>query len=173
MSGNGGSWWGEGFHVWQCSTYNHNQYFANDWPAQHGANVYSHFSGYVQYAGWAQGEWYTLGRIVIVRNGPWSSLSAHLNGWGPGISKGVWVDAPWDVIGYAGNTDGGAGYNWAPHIHSRVTKNESYTASGMPYGGYAVHPRAFRCYACTDADEVTSDGRKWYTSFYKDRWMKY
>lgn len=173
MSGNGGSWWGEGFHVWQCRADYHNQYFANDWPLQFGANVYSHFSGYVKYAGWAQGGHYTLGRIVIVRTGKWSSLSAHLNGWGPGISNGVWVDAYWDVIGYAGNSDGGAGYNWDPHLHSRVTHGELYNGYGMPYGGVAVKPRAFRCYACTDQDETTSDGRKWYTSFYRDRWMKY
>lgn len=173
MSGNGGSWWGEGFHVWQCRTDIHNQYFANDWPLQFGANVYAHFSGYVKYAGWAQGGHYTLGRIVIVRTGKWSSLSAHLNGWGPGISNGVWVDAYWDVIGYAGNSDGGAGYNWDPHLHSRVTHGEFYNGSGMPYGGVAVKPRAFRCFYCTDQDETTSDGRKWYTSFYRDRWMKY
>lgn len=173
MSGNGGSWWGEGFHVWQCRTDFHNQYFANDWPLQFGANVYSHFSGYVKYAGWAQGGHYTLGRIVIVRTGKWSSLSAHLRGWGPGISAGVWVDAYWDVIGYAGNSDGGAGYGWAPHLHSRVTHGESYNGSGMPYGGVAVKPRAFRCFQCTDHDETTADGRRWYTSFHRDRWMRY
>ncbi|MFP2926205.1 M23 family metallopeptidase [Pyxidicoccus sp. 3LG] len=172
MSGNGGSWWGQGFHV-SCADPNyHNQNFANDWPLQFGANVYSHFSGTVRYAGWAKGGHYTLGRIVIVRHGPWSSLSAHLNGWGPGITEGASVDAFSTVIGYAGNSDGGAGYNWAPHLHSRVTKNENYNASGMPYGGVAVKPRAFRCYDCTDFDEKTADGRKWYTNFFQNRWMR-
>ena len=172
MSGNGGSWWGEGFHVWMCRADYHNQYFANDWPLDFGDNVYARYSGYVKYAGWAKGEHYTLGRIVIVRNGKWSTLSAHLNGIASGISAGVWVDAYWDVVGYAGNSDGGAGYNWDPHLHSRVTYGESYTGGGMPYGGQAVKPRAFRCFACTDQDETTSDGRKWYTVFYRDRWMK-
>ncbi len=172
MSGNGGSWWGEGFHVSCSDPSYHNQYFANDWPLQFGANVYSHFSGTVRYAGWAKGGHYTLGRIVIVKNGAWSSLSAHLNGWGPGISAGASVNAFSTIIGYAGNSDGGAGYNWAPHLHSRVTKNESYTAAGMPYGGVAVQPRAFRCYDCTDFDEKTADGRKWYTNFYRARWMR-
>lgn len=172
MSGNGGSWWGEGFHVSCGDPGYHNQHFANDWPLQFGANVYSHFSGTVRYAGWAKGGHSTLGRIVIVKSGAWSSLSAHLNGWGPGIQAGASVNAFSTVIGYAGNSDGGAGYNWAPHLHSRVTKNESYTAAGMPYGGVAVKPRAFRCYHCTDFDERTADGRKWYTSFYKGRWMR-
>lgn len=172
MSGNGGSWWGEGFHT-RCADPNfHNQNYANDWPLQFGANVYSHFSGTVRYAGWAKGGHSTLGRIVIVRHNGWSSLSAHLNGWGPGISAGASVDAFNTVIGYAGNSDGGAGYNWAPHLHSRVTKNEVYNSSGMPYGGTAVMPRAFRCYDCTDWDEKTPDGRKWYTSFYRARWMR-
>ncbi|MFP2905404.1 M23 family metallopeptidase [Pyxidicoccus sp. 3LFB2] len=172
MSGNGGSWWGSGFHV-SCSDPNyHNQYFANDWPLQFGANVYSHFSGTVRYAGWAKGGHYTLGRIVIVKHNAWSSLSAHLNGWGPGIQAGANVNAFSTVIGYAGNSDGGAGYNWAPHLHSRVTKNENYTAAGMPFGGDAVKPRAFRCYHCTDFDEKTADGRKWYTNFYQNRWMR-
>jgi hypothetical protein len=172
MSGNGGSWWGEGFHLSCNDPYYHNQNYANDWPLQFGANVYSHFSGTVQYAGWAQGGHYTLGRIVIVRNGAWSSLSAHLNGWGSGITKGASVDAYSKVIGYAGNSDGGAGYGWAPHLHSRVTKNETYNGYGMPIGGVTVMPRAFRCYACTDFDEKTPDGRKWYTNFYRDRWMQ-
>jgi hypothetical protein len=83
------------------------------------------------------------------------------------------VDAYSDVIGYAGNSDGGAGYGWAPHLHSRVTWGESYNGWGMPYGGHSVQPRAFRCYACTDHDETTPDGRKWYTYFYWDRWMRY
>ncbi len=173
MSGNGGSWWGEGFHVSCADSYYHNQQYANDWPLQFGANVYSHFSGYVKYAGWARGGHYTLGRIVIVRNGRWSSLSAHLNGFGAGIAAGVWINAPKTVIGYAGNSDGGAGYGWAPHLHSRVTSGETYNGYGMPIGGYAVMPRAFRCYGCTDFDEKTPDGRKWYTQFYKNRWMKY
>ena len=170
----GGSFWGQGFHKYCASPNYHNQYFANDWALQFGANVYSHFSGTVQYAGWATGGWRTLGRIVIVRRGKWSSLSAHLNGWGPGIYKGASVNAPWTVIGYAGNTDGGTGYNWIPHLHSRVTWGERYTAAGMPFGGESVQPRAFRCYACTraQADEVTPDGRKWYTNFYKGRWMR-
>jgi hypothetical protein len=172
MSGNGGSWWGEGFHISCNDPYYHNQYYANDWPLQFGANVYSHFSGTVRYAGWAQGAHYTLGRIVIVRSGAWSSLSAHLNGWGPGISAGASVDAFNTVIGYAGNSDGGAGYGWAPHLHSRVTQNETYNSYGMPIGGVTVMPRAFRCYDCTDFDEKTTDGRKWYTNFYRDRWMR-
>jgi hypothetical protein len=172
MSGNGGSWWGEGFHVSCDDPYYHNQYFANDWPLQFGANVYSPFSGTVRYAGWAQGGHYTLGRIVIIRNGAWGTLAAHLNGWGSGISAGAWVDAYSKVIGFAGNSDGGAGYNWAPHLHSRVTYNETYNGYGMPIGGKTVRPRAWRCFNCTDFDEKTADGRKWYTNFYKDRWMR-
>jgi murein DD-endopeptidase MepM/ murein hydrolase activator NlpD len=172
MSGNGGSWWGQGFHVSCSDPYYHNQHFANDWPLQFGANVYSPFSGTVRYAGWAQGGHYTLGRIVIIRNGAWGTLAAHLRGWGPGISAGVWVDAYWDVIGYAGNSDGGAGYNWAPHLHNRVTYKETYSGNGMPIGGQTVKPRAWRCFNCTDHDEKTADGRKWYTNFYKDRWMR-
>ncbi len=172
MSGNGGSWWGQGFHVSCSDKYYHNQFYANDWPLQFGANVYSHFSGTVKYAGWAQGGHYTLGRIVIVRKNGYSSLSAHLQGIPNGISPGKSVNAYSTIIGFAGNSDGGAGYNWAPHLHSRVTYNETYNAKNMPIGGHTVKPRAIRCYKCTNFDDKTADGRRWYTKFFKGRKMR-
>lgn len=74
------------------------------------------------------------------------------------------------VIGYAGSTGG----NWAPHLHARVSYNESLTANGQPYGGETVRPNRLRCFACTDYDvAASSGGGGYYTSFYHGRWMLY
>jgi murein DD-endopeptidase MepM/ murein hydrolase activator NlpD len=172
MSGNGGSWWGYGYHTGFCDAYYSNQYYANDWPAQVGANAYAAFSGYVEYTGWTTDGFATLGIIVVVRNGYYRSLVAHLSSLASGLSWGKWIDGYWTVVGYAGSTGG----NWAPHLHARVNYNESLTANGQPYGGETVGPSYLRCFACTSSYydvAASSGGGGYYTNFYQGRWMIY
>jgi murein DD-endopeptidase MepM/ murein hydrolase activator NlpD len=170
MSGNGGSWWGQGYHVNLCSSAWSSQHYANDWPAQYGANAYAAFSGYVEWAGWGTDGFTTLGRYVVVRNGYYRSLTAHLNSIASGITWGKWIDGYWTVIGYAGSTGG----DWAPHLHARVSYGESLTYNGQPYAGESVRPSYLRCFACTDYDVKASSGTGgYYTSYWHGRWMKY
>lgn len=183
MSGNYGSWWGQGYHVRKCSSLYLNQYYANDWPVHRGGNVYSALEGKVEWAGWDYYDsegYYTLGNYVVVRNGYYRAIMAHLNSipswvtWGANV---VWSD----VIGYAGKTGG----PWDEHVHSRVSYNESLTRMGQPYGGNTVWPTRLYCYDCrkTDGgdangngdgqyDGVTSSGWKFYNRFYHGRWMR-
>lgn len=183
MSGNGGSWWGQNYHVNKCDPNHLNQYYANDWPAHKYANVYSGLVGTVEWAGWdyynSEG-YYTLGNYVVVRNGYYRVLMAHLTSIASGITWGASVGAS-TVIGYAGNTGG----PWDEHIHARVAYNESLTYNGEPYGGNTVWPTRLRCYYCRSTDAGASDGyadgqydliltngAKYYTRFYYGRWMK-
>ena len=168
MSGNGGSWWGTGYHTRRCDPYYANQHYANDWPAQRGANAYSAFSGTVEWAGWGTGGFRTLGLYVVVRNGNYRSLTAHLTSLKRGIAKGKQINGYWDVIGFAGSTGG----NWAPHLHARVSYGEKLS-NGQPYGGQSVKPRALRCFACTNPDKNASGNGGWFTNFYHGRYMKY
>ncbi|MBA2237542.1 MAG: M23 family metallopeptidase [Lysobacter sp.] len=169
MSGNGGSWWGTNFHVGLCYTERLNQYYANDWPAQKGANAYAAFSGYVEWAGWGTDGFWTLGNYVVVRNGSYRSLTAHLSGIANGIYWGNYIDGFNKVIGWAGSTGG----DWAPHLHARVSWGESLTANGQPFGGQSVRPSRLRCFYCKDPDFTTTGGAKSYTKYYHGRWMKY
>jgi hypothetical protein len=169
MSGNYGSWWGENYHIRKCSHDYANQYFANDWPGQHWANAYAAFSGYVEWADWGTDGFYTLGYYVVVRNGYYRSLTAHLSAIAEDIYWGVYVDAYWKVIGWIGDTGG----DWDPHIHGRVSWNESLTYNGQPYGGHSVRPNYLRCFNCTDHDYTNSNGGKSYTQFWHGRWMMY
>lgn len=170
MSGNGGSWWGQGFHVNHCSTDWSSQHFANDWPAQRGANAYAAFSGYVEWAGWGTDGFATLGRYVVVRNGAYRSLTAHLSSIAAGITWGTWIDGYWTVIGHAGSSGG----DWAPHLHARVSYGETLTANGQPFAGESVKPSNLRCFACTDYDVRASSGTGgYYTSYWHGRWMRY
>jgi murein DD-endopeptidase MepM/ murein hydrolase activator NlpD len=175
MSGNYGSWWGTNFHIWACSPYYLNQYYANDWPAQYWANAYAAFSGYVEWAGWGTDGFASLGRYVVVRNGQYRSLTAHLTAIASGVSWGTWINGYWKVIGWAGDTGEYYAYDdWAPHLHARVGWGESLTYNGQPYGGESVAPLALRCFECTDADESAGAGAGgWYTSFWHGRWMEY
>ena len=170
MSGNGGSWWGTGYHTGFCDAYYSNQNYANDWPAQTGASAYAAFSGYVEWAGWGTDGFATLGNYVVVRNGYYRNVTAHLSSISSGITWGKWIDGYYTIIGYAGSTGG----NWAPHLHARVSYNESLTANGQPYGGETVRPNRLRCFSCTDYDvAASSGGGGYYTNFYHGRWMKY
>jgi murein DD-endopeptidase MepM/ murein hydrolase activator NlpD len=170
MSGNGGSWWGSGYHTGFCDANYSNQNYANDWPAQSGANAYAAFSGYVEWAGWGTDGFATLGNYVVVRNGYYRNVTAHLSSIASGMAWGTWIDGYYKVIGYAGSTGG----NWAPHLHARVSYNESLTYNGQPYGGETVRPNRLRCFACTDYDvAATSGGGGYYTNFYQGRWMLY
>jgi hypothetical protein len=183
MSGNYGSWWGQNFHVRCDYTGLLNQYFANDWPAHRNANVYSSIVGTVEWAGMdyqdAEG-YYTLGNYVVVRNGGYRSLVAHLTSIAPGIRWGASVGIN-TVVGYAGRTGG----PWDEHVHARVAYGESLTYMGQPYGGHSVKPTRLRCFSCrktdpgaTDGyadgqyDVINANGAKFYTRFYHGRWMR-
>lgn len=169
MSGNYGSWWGTNYHVGLCYTGQSNQYYANDWPAQHWANAYAAFSGYVEWAGWGTDGFATLGRYVVVRNGQYRSTTAHLSGIRAGVTWGAWIDGYWDLIGWAGDTGG----PWDPHLHARVSWGESLTANGQPYGGQSVRPNRLRCFDCTDYDLDAAGAGGYYTGFSHGRWMRY
>jgi hypothetical protein len=174
QSGNYGSWWGTNFHVGLCYGYRLNQYYANDWPAQYWANAYAAFSGYVEWAGWGTDGFASLGRYVVVRNGQYRSLTAHLMAINSGIYWGAWIDGYSKVIGWAGDTgEYYAGDDWAPHLHARVAWGESLTWNGQPYGGESVRPLAIRCFACSDYDVDASGAGGYYTEFYHGRWMRY
>lgn len=169
MSGNYGSWWGTNYHVGLCYTTRSNQYYANDWPAQHWANAYAAFPGTVEWAGWGTDGFYTLGRYVVVRTDSYRNVTAHLSGIAPGIAWGARVDAYWDVIGWAGNTGG----PWDPHLHARVSWGESLTWNGQPYAGQAVRPLRLRCFECTNNDVTNNNGSRFYNSFWHGRWMRF
>lgn len=183
MSGNYGSWWGQNYHIRKCEPGLLNQYYANDWPAHKNANVYSALKGTVEWAGWDYYDsegYYTLGNYVVVRNGYYRAIMAHLNSIASGIGWGATVGMN-TVIGYAGNTGG----PWDEHVHSRVAYGESLTYNGQPYGGNTVWPTQLRCVSCraTDSgdiygngdgqyDYVDGSGAKFYTRFYHGRWMR-
>lgn len=169
MSGNYGSWWGTNYHVGLCYTQRSNQYYANDWPAQHWANAYAAFSGHVEWAGWGTDGFATLGRYVVVRNGKYRSTTAHLSAIRAGVKWGAWIDGYWDLIGWAGDTGG----PWDPHLHARVSWGESLTANGQPYGGQSVRPNRLRCFDCSDHDLDAAGAGGFYTGFWHGRWMRY
>lgn len=175
MSGNYGSWWGTNFHIWKCNTGVLNQWFANDWPAQYWANAYAAFSGYVEWAGWGTDGFASLGRYVVVRNGKYRSLTAHLTRIASGVTWGKWINGYWKVIGYAGDTgEYYANADWAPHLHARVGWGESLTYNGQPYGGHSVRPRSLRCFACKDYDvNAPGEAGGYYNRFWHGRWMRY
>ncbi|MEW5929915.1 MAG: M23 family metallopeptidase [Gemmatimonadota bacterium] len=183
MSGNYGSWWGQGYHVRKCEPYLLNQFYANDWPAHKNANVYSALKGTVEWAGWDYYDsegYYTLGNYVVVRNGSYRAIMAHLTSVASGITWGASVGMN-TVIGYAGKTGG----PWDEHVHSRVAYGESLTYNGQPYGGNTVWPNRLRCVSCRASDPgdiygngdgqfdvKDSTGAKFYTRFYHGRWMR-
>jgi murein DD-endopeptidase MepM/ murein hydrolase activator NlpD len=183
MSGNYGSWWGQNFHIRKCEPYLLNQFYANDWPAHKNANVYSALKGTVEWAGWDYYDsegYYTLGNYVVVRNGSYRAIMAHLTSIASGITWGATVGMN-TIIGYAGKTGG----PWDEHVHSRVAYGESLTSSGQPYGGNTVWPTQLRCVSCraTDPGDANgngdgqfdykdSTGAKFYTRFYHGRWMR-
>jgi murein DD-endopeptidase MepM/ murein hydrolase activator NlpD len=183
MSGNYGSWWGQGYHVRKCEPYLLNQFYANDWPAHRNANVYSALKGTVEWAGWDYYDsegYYTLGNYVVVRNGSYRAIMAHLTSIASGITWGAAVGMN-TVIGYAGKTGG----PWDEHVHSRVAYGESLTYNGQPYGGNTVWPTRLRCVSCRandpgdiygngdgQFDVKDSTGARFYTRFYHGRWMR-
>jgi murein DD-endopeptidase MepM/ murein hydrolase activator NlpD len=183
MSGNYGSWWGQNYHIRKCDAGLLNQYYANDWPAHKNANVYPALTGTVEWAGWDYYDsegYYTLGNYVVVRNGSYRAIMAHLTSLASGITWGASVGMN-TVIGYAGKTGG----PWDEHVHSRVAYGESLTYNGQPYGGNTVWPTKLRCVSCraTDPGDANgngdgqfdlkdSTGAKFYTRFYHGRWMR-
>jgi murein DD-endopeptidase MepM/ murein hydrolase activator NlpD len=169
MSGNGGSWWGTGYHTGFCNTNYSNQHYANDWPAQVGANAYAAFSGYVEWTGWGTDGFATLGRYVVVRNNGYRSLTAHLSSIASGMAWGTHIDGYYKVIGAAGSSGG----DWAPHLHARVNYHESLTGNGQPYGGETVKPLRLRCFNCNNPDVSVASGGGYYNDFWHGRWMMY
>ncbi|REG23715.1 peptidase M23-like protein [Archangium gephyra] len=183
MSGNYGSWWGQNYHIRKCNTGLLNQYYANDWPAHKNANVYPATTGTVEWAGWDYADsegYYTLGNYVVVRNGSYRAIMAHLTSIASGITWGTSVGMN-TIIGYAGKTGG----PWDEHVHSRIAYGESLTYNGQPYGGSTVWPNKLRCVSCraTDPGDAAgngdgqfdvkdSTGARFYTRFYHGRWMR-
>ncbi|HEX2209620.1 MAG TPA: M23 family metallopeptidase [Longimicrobium sp.] len=183
MSGNYGSWWGSGYHRRKCDPYLLNQFYANDWPVHRNGNVYSALKGTVEWAGWDYYDsegYYTLGNYVVVRNGSYRAIMAHLTSVASGITWGATVGMN-TVIGYAGKTGG----PWDEHVHSRVAYGESLTYNGQPYGGNTVWPTRLRCVSCRASDPgdvygngdgqwdvKDSTGARFYTRFYHGRWMR-
>jgi murein DD-endopeptidase MepM/ murein hydrolase activator NlpD len=183
MSGNYGSWWGQNYHIRKCDPYLLNQYYANDWPAHKNANVYPAIVGTVEWAGWDYYDsegYYTLGNYVVVRNGSYRAIMAHLTSIAAGITWGTSVGMN-TIIGYAGKTGG----PWDEHVHSRVAYGESLTYNGQPYGGNTVWPTKLRCVSCRANDTGDANGNgdgqwdlkdasgaKFYTRFYHGRWMR-
>ncbi|WNG57849.1 M23 family metallopeptidase [Archangium gephyra] len=169
MSGNGGSWWGTGYHTRFCDANYANQHYANDWPAQVGANAYAAFGGIVEWTGWGTDGFATLGRYVVVRNNGYRSLTAHLSSIAGGMAWGTEIDGYYKVIGEAGSSGG----DWAPHLHARVSYGESKTANGQPYGGETVKPLRLRCFNCNNPDVSVASGGGYYNDFSHGRWMMY
>ena len=184
MSGNYGSWWGQNYHRRKCDPYLLNQFYANDWPVHRNGNVYPAIVGRVEWAGWDYYDsegYYTLGNYVVVRNGSYRAIMAHLTSIASGIGWGTSVGMN-TIIGYAGKTGG----PWDEHVHSRVAYGESLTGSGQPYGGSIVWPTYLRCVSCRANDpgdiygngdgqfdyKDSSTGAKYYTRFYHGRWMR-
>ena len=181
MSGNYGSWWGQNYHIYKCYSDRLNQFYANDWPAHKNANVYSAIQGTVEWAGWDYYDsegYYTLGNYVVVRNGAYRALMAHMTSLAVGRGASVGMNT---IIGYAGKTGG----PWDEHVHARVAYGESLTYNGQPYGGNTVWPTRMRCVSCraTDSGDIygngdgqydvkDSSGAKFYTRFYHGRWMR-
>ncbi len=181
MSGNYGSWWGQNYHVYKCAADRLNQFYANDWPAHRNANVYSAIQGTVEWAGWDYYDsegYYTLGNYVVVRNGAYRALMAHMTSLA--VSRGASVGMN-TIIGYAGKTGG----PWDEHVHARVAYGESLTYNGQPYGGNTVWPNRMRCVSCRandpgdiygngdgQFDVKDASGAKFYTRFYHGRWMR-
>lgn len=182
MSGNYGSWWGQNFHRYKCYTDRLNQYYANDWPIHYNGNVYPATNGTVEWAGWDYYDsegYYTLGNYVVVRNGSYRAIMAHLTSLATGIAWGTRVGLN-TIIGYGGRTGG----PWDEHVHSRIAYGESLTYNGQPYGGSIVWPTYLRCVSCpaTDSGDANGngdgqydyyyDGIRYYTRFYHGRWMR-
>jgi murein DD-endopeptidase MepM/ murein hydrolase activator NlpD len=181
MSGNYGSWWGQNYHIYKCYTDRLNQFYANDWPAHKNANVYPAITGTVEWAGWDYYDsegYYTLGNYVVVRNGSYRALMAHLTSLAVSTGASVGMNT---IIGYAGKTGG----PWDEHVHSRVAYGEYRTYNGQPYGGSTVWPTKLRCVSCRATDPgdsygngdgqfdlKDSTGAKFYTRFYHGRWMR-
>ena len=181
MSGNYGSWWGQNYHIYKCYTDRLNQFYANDWPAHKGANVYPAITGTVEWAGWDYYDsegYYTQGNYVVVRTGSYRALMAHLTSLAVSAGASVGMNS---IIGYAGKTGG----PWDEHVHSRVAYGEYRTYNGQPYGGSIVWPTKLRCVSCrsTDSGDIygngdgqfdlkDSTGAKFYTRFYHGRWMR-
>ncbi len=105
----------------------------------------------------------------MVRNGGYRNTTAHLTAIRAGVRWGAQIDAYWDTIGWAGSTGG----PWAPHLHARVSYNESLTANGQPYGGQSVRPLRLRCFDCSDFDVDATGAGGFYNSFWHGRWMRY
>lgn len=170
MSGNGGSWWGENYHVGICYSDYANSYYAIDYPLQTGAYVYAAFAGTVTFAGWGYDGWETLGMHVDVRSSQDASvfnINAHLSEiW---VTPGQYVGAG-TIIGRAGGTGG----PWAAHLHTKVDQGAQFAYSGQLYGGHSMRPYSVRCYNCGsdtyDYKATDGYGGGYYTSFWRNRW---
>lgn len=89
-----------------------------DYGAATGARVKASGDGVIEFAG-RQGGY---GNVVIIRHAkPYSTLYAHLNGFAPGIRRGVRVGQG-DVIGYVGAT----GLATGPHLHYEFRVNGQF-----------------------------------------------
>lgn len=70
------------------------------------------------------------GNTVIVEHPDGTlTLYAHLQSFGPGISKGTQVAAG-TVLGYVGNTHAPSTTSMRPHLHFEVLKSKATTPAG-------------------------------------------
>ncbi len=93
-----------------------------DYAASMGTPVVASADGIVSHRGWKGGHPTVNGRqggygktVMIRHNNNYETLYGHLNGYGPGISRGVRVEQN-QVIGYVGQT----GLATGPHLHYTV-----------------------------------------------------
>ena len=113
-----------------------NDKFAVDYPFNRGDAVFSPFrSGTVTFAGRnVTHKDYGIFVSIKAKGGKYVSLSGHLNSLARGIKRGAKVDRH-TVIGFAGNTGGGAIPVGRPHLHQAYYRYPSYNSDGSPYGG--------------------------------------
>ena len=89
-----------------------------DYAAARGTPVRAVGDGLVLAANWNGGS----GKFVKIRhNGTYATSYSHLNGYGPGVRKGVRVKQG-QVIGYVGTT----GVSTGPHLHFAFYENGRY-----------------------------------------------
>lgn len=93
------------------------QHAGVDFAAPHGTGIRAASDGVIEFAGMQRG----YGNVVIIKHqGVYSTLYAHMSGFGSGVRNGAKVNQG-DVIGYVGAT----GWATGPHLHYEIhVKNE-------------------------------------------------
>ncbi|MBR8839476.1 MAG: M23 family metallopeptidase [Stigonema ocellatum SAG 48.90 = DSM 106950] len=134
----GPSYYNDGFHVHCNEPLLINQYYALDFPLEEGDPISAPAPGKVIWAGWTNGGWSNLGRIVVVDlgDGYWS-MSAHLSSIDVSVGEQVSANT---VIGKVGASGNYQEHYWPePHLHQSIFLNAKLdSANGGIYGGQSV-----------------------------------